>query len=355
MKLTAKKRWHNLLVTALADKALAPEEQDYLESLRLELGISEADSEVIKAEVLSGKSALYLKGNQEDKTEILTDLIGICLADGRIASRERRILAALTKHLGFFDKKLEELIALQRVKKSSPPVKEANPMPISNKTPDPLPDSIIHEKSGVELIKVPEVSFAFGSGTVGVVNRDAGVGPFAIGRFALTNAQWMKFEKETAYKGRVDFGERFNAPALPVVGICFADAQSYCEWAGLRLPTEPEWEYAARASTTHPYPWGGQYPDPQFCNFGKNLFDEATPATMPVGSYPPGVSAIGCHDMAGNVAEWCLPYQTGDSFRRPVRGGHWLSAVYALNVTYHDMVEKDTRNNRIGMRVATDL
>jgi formylglycine-generating enzyme required for sulfatase activity len=180
------------------------------------------------------------------------------------------------------------------------------------------------------------------------------VGEHFISTFPVTNAAWSIFEKETDYKGKADMGTRFDQPDLPVVGVSYNDAEAFCKWAGLRLPKEMEWEYAARGSDERHYPWGNKYPSQSFCNYGKNIFDEKSPATTPQGTFTEGISAMGCEDMAGNVAEWCIPNFEDRSGRKPTRGGHWLSAVYAINCYYHDMQQPDTRNNRTGFRVVAE-
>ena len=93
----------------------------------------------------------------------------------------------------------------------------------------------------------------------------------------------------------------------PVVNVSWEDARSFCQWANqvtgqaLCLPTEAEWEKAARGTDGQIYPWGNQPPEDKLCNFGMNILD-----TTSVGSYSPqGDSPYGCADMAGNVWEWC--------------------------------------------------
>ena len=87
----------------------------------------------------------------------------------------------------------------------------------------------------------------------------------------------------------------------PVVYVSWNDAQSFCEWAGLFLPTEQQWEKAARGTDGRMYPWGKDPPTTDLCNFNSNVGD-----TTPVGRYSPqGDSPYGIVDMAGNVWEWC--------------------------------------------------
>ncbi|MDP3597110.1 MAG: formylglycine-generating enzyme family protein, partial [Nitrospirota bacterium] len=89
-----------------------------------------------------------------------------------------------------------------------------------------------------------------------------------------------------------------NKPGQPVVGVNWDDAKSFCAYRGKRLPTEAEWEKAARGPKASLYPWGNDF-DPAKVNYGKNH-----DATMPVDSYPEGVSYYGVYNLAGNVFEW---------------------------------------------------
>ncbi|MFH0911161.1 MAG: SUMF1/EgtB/PvdO family nonheme iron enzyme [Planctomycetota bacterium] len=336
-----KERWHNMLVAALSDGALGEEEKAYLAKIRAELGITDEEAKETAAEIKKSGASVQLKGSREDRLTMLRDMIGVALADGVIAPQERRMLELVADRLDLLGKDLRALMNEVRAAQAEPP---APP------TVSPLPNSVIHAKTGIELLRIPAAVFAYGSSAVGVVEREARVEEYLIGRFAVTNEEWLKFEKETRYQGRADFGRRFNGPRQPVVGVSLDDALAFSAWAGLRLPTEREWEYAARGKDERPYPWGKSFPNRDICNYARNLFDEKSPATLPVGSFPHGASPAGCEDMAGNVAEWCLPDGAANIPRYPVRGGHWLSAAYALNAFYHEHCDRGTRNNRIGFR-----
>jgi formylglycine-generating enzyme required for sulfatase activity len=129
---------------------------------------------------------------------------------------------------------------------------------------------------------------------------------FWIDRTEVTNAQYALCVKDGGCRqSRLANDPSCNGDDFPVAGIPWQDAANYCAWAGGRLPTEAEWEYAARGAEGHVYPWGNMF-DCAGGNFGDDFTacDDGYVNTAPVGSFPEGVSWCGALDMAGNVWEW---------------------------------------------------
>jgi formylglycine-generating enzyme required for sulfatase activity len=210
---------------------------------------------------------------------------------------------------------------------------------------------------------------------------------FRITRLAVTNAQFSRFLAEGGYR-RPEFwdreglawrtrqhadhpaywhDQRFNQPAQPVTGVSFFEAEAFACFAGGRLPTEVEWEKAARGCDGRTHPWGEDEPDLSRACFAPG-FVPIQATTHPADDLPTGDSPWGCRQMAGNVFEWCAdrfhpdtPARRGDtqiearpSPRRVLKGGAWHTGAPRLRASARWSFTPDLRDNVVGFRIVFD-
>lgn len=220
-----------------------------------------------------------------------------------------------------------------------------------------------------EMVSVPAGPFTMGNDAGDEDERPAhtvDLAAFEIDRTEVTNAQFAQFVAATGYQTdaeKASEGKTWRSFAQgrddhPVVKVSWNDAATYCQWAGKRLPTEAEWEKAARGTDGRLFPWGNDW-DPSRLN-GK---DGGRRATAPVGSFPNGASPYGVLDMAGNVwewtADWYLPYPGnlrpspyyGEKFK-VLRGGGWFDTQNQVTTTNRSSSIVTAANDDIGFRCA---
>lgn len=131
---------------------------------------------------------------------------------------------------------------------------------------------------------------------------------FYIDKYEVSNRQFERFVKVTGYKVEGEWRMITGRENHPAVAVTWNDARAYARWAGKRLPTEIEWEKAARCSLGNTYPWGS-FDAPARANYRYSARDTGLGRTAPVDSFNAGVSAYGAYNMAGNAMEWCSnPY-----------------------------------------------
>jgi len=226
---------------------------------------------------------------------------------------------------------------------------------------------IENAKDGTLLVLIPAGEFLAGGGP----GSDEGGGQFSVRLPAfylalhpVTNAQYARCARET---GRHRDWKAAAGPEHPAVNVNWEDAQGYCRWAGLRLPSELEWEKGARGVDGREYPWGGQW-DPARC---RNATNHGGEQTCGVWNYEAGASPWGLYQMAGNVWEWCedwydsgayARYQKGDlkppgtGAYRVVRGGSWdYDYSGRFRCAFRDYDTPDDRCGYGGFRCARTL
>jgi serine/threonine protein kinase/formylglycine-generating enzyme required for sulfatase activity len=172
--------------------------------------------------------------------------------------------------------------------------------------------SFVDATTGLRFLWVPGGTFTMGADDLWYACRPphrVQVSPFWLAETPVTNRQYELFLTETSHDEPALWRDRrYNQPEQPAVGVSWRDAKAFCQWLSqvsghaVDLPTEAQWELAARSEDNRKYPWGDEEPDGQRAYFGK---DVATDAPLAVGSLPAGQGPFGHLDLAGNALEWC--------------------------------------------------
>jgi formylglycine-generating enzyme required for sulfatase activity len=231
---------------------------------------------------------------------------------------------------------------------------------------------VLREKTQIEpaapldMVKVPKGPFLYGDQkTRETIDHD-----YWIDQYPVTNEKYRAFVEAGGYENQEHWSGdgwqwktknnitgpkywndlKWNKPDHPVVGVSYYEAEAYAKWAGKRLPTEQEWEKAARGEDGRQYPWGEEF-DKNKCNSGEAGIGHTTP----VSQYRKGGSSYGCYDMAGNVWEWCASWYDKNKSGRVIRGGSWNFEPGNLRVSHRGRFPAGDRDNDIGFRLAHDV
>jgi formylglycine-generating enzyme required for sulfatase activity len=271
--------------------------------------------------------------------------------------------------------------------KKAEPVQAAAPKETINTSPlgraqERLKYPSFTNAAGIEMLLVPSGVFFMGSNAKDAAPQEQPVTQvslscFYLARFPVTNAQYEKFDPTHRDK-RAPWADDNH----PVVYVNSRDAEKFCQWLGsregkkYRLPTEAEWEYAARGMDGRTFPWGETLDTGNLANFADlrtnfawrdTMIDDGFAESAPVGSYPRGASPFGIEDMAGNVFEWCLDffqnYKGSERVnprgpiggqKRIYRGGSWKSRAGNLRTTARNFNLPDYSSNDVGFRVCCE-
>jgi sulfatase modifying factor 1 len=229
------------------------------------------------------------------------------------------------------------------------------------------------EKTGrmqAEMVLIPGGEFLMGKDKAGDCSpaHKVRINSFYMDKCEVTNAQYSEFCEETGrqlpeFWGVKEFNSGVDFPNHPVVGISWSDARDYAEWAGKRLPTEAEWEYAARGGLVGMKFPNGDELDSSLANC--TLADLG--GTIAAGSFAP--NGYGLHDMAGNVWEWVADYYDKDYYQaslyenptgpedgkfKVIRGGGWHSGPSCNTVYFRNALRSNWLDFAVGFRCVKD-
>ncbi|MFO0699820.1 MAG: SUMF1/EgtB/PvdO family nonheme iron enzyme [Nitrospira sp.] len=241
-------------------------------------------------------------------------------------------------------------------------------------------------KDRAPMVEIPAGSFPMG---VPPGDRDGGrdeyprhevwLDTFLIDQFEVTNGRYLGFVKSTGYRvpqnptnpTRNLWQGNTITDALtdrPVINVDWYDAVAYCQWAGKRLPTEAEWEKAAKGTSDRRFAWGNVEPTAKHLNYNQRWIGEKT--LMPVGSYEAGKSPYGVYDVAGNVWEWVNDWYDGryyekspsknpkgpqEGTKKVIRGAGWQNETPTVRVFTRVDSHPMIRNESTGFRCAADV
>jgi formylglycine-generating enzyme required for sulfatase activity len=235
---------------------------------------------------------------------------------------------------------------------------------------------------GAEMLLVPSGVFKMGSDAIDAAPNERPITQVTLTRFYLsrhpiTNTQYEMFDSSHAQKRVPGAGDWH-----PVVHVSSGEAVKFCQWLSsrerrrYRLPTEAEWEYAARGADGRKYPWGNQERRGDLANFAdrNTVFawsdreiDDGFAESSPVGAFPAGASPFGMEDMAGNVWEWCVdfmetyrgtpkinPRGAPSGAKRVYRGGSWKSRFNSLRASTRSSNLPNYSCNDLGFRIVCE-
>jgi formylglycine-generating enzyme required for sulfatase activity len=415
--------FNKYVVFALNDKTLSPQEEETLLEFGRQHGLSDQRMlELIEAELRNcggvrvtppppeeSTAAEKTKAQLDPKEDFMRmlRLSGLDAVD--MTDDQRDAFVNMAENLGiepgdaedFVDLYLEEIEKKTAPGPSKPvivvapkaPVASPNgtaaARPVAPKIPTPIDVAAERAKFpnftssiGTDLLLVPSGVFQMGSEAPDAAPNERPITPvtlscYYLSRHPITNAQYELFDPSHAGKRVPGAGDRH-----PVVYVSSNEAAKFCQWLSsrdrrrYRLPTEAEWEYAARGTDGREYPWGGQERRGDLANFAdRNTdfawsdreIDDGFAESSPVGAFSRGASPFGMEDMAGNVWEWCSDFMEAyrgtskinprgprSGAKRIYRGGSWKSRFNSLRATTRGANVPNYCCNDLGFRIVCE-
>lgn len=239
--------------------------------------------------------------------------------------------------------------------------------------PAQQPSGEIVGKDGAPMVLIPAGEFTMGSDKGDDDEKPIHkvfVDGFYLDKFEVTNSRFSKFVKAVLIEPPWGFADK-DTPVLhpdqPVRWVNWMEALGYCLWAGKRLPTEAEWEKAARGTDGRIYPWGDDPPTSAHAVFG---LKEGSDTVSRIGNREKGKSPYGVHDMAGNLYEWTMdwydegfyneipainPHGPPEGTAKAQRGGSYTNSPYRLRSTFRTKGDPAEHEHNVGFRCAQDL
>lgn len=246
--------------------------------------------------------------------------------------------------------------------------------------------TVIGGKDGAPMVVIPEGEFTMGADDGRGNERPVhtvSLSTYAIDQFEVTMELYDKFLQETGHAPPPLWDPEAVGAAgdRPAVGLMWGDAAAYCKWAGERLPTEAEWEKAARGTDGRRFPWGHMQPFVDIANYNRGVWVSYPITLVPVKSGVKGMSIrhglktggkspYGLYHMAGNAAEWVADWYDREYYRNSpktnpkgpesgekhvIRGGSWSDAPVGIRTTTRVSAEPNYQDQTLGVRCAMDV
>ena len=266
--------------------------------------------------------------------------------------------------------------------KTIPAQTETNSNPKPTHTPE-ASTANVRELDGMPEILIPAGTFMMGcnpenNGGVDCMPdilplHEVELSAYTIDQFEVSNVQYARCvsagkctePKSLGDVDRPDYYLNPNYADFPVVAVDWTQADAYCRWVDGRLPTEAQWEKAARGDDLRPYPWGFDPPDCSRANFNSSNSGRCSDGTTKVGSYPDGASPYGVLDLAGNVWEWTNdwydwtyyqsspeqdPMGPATGYQKIVKGGAWDYSANVMTISYNSDHQPKEFKSSFGFR-----